>query len=240
MLGLLEKLTYVLTAFTLFAVSSAVAAASLFPGGGRSGFPPALQGSVLATGSWLANARAAQGGHALQLDGGYEPAPSRTAPPRRAPTPTRGAESPLGPVVETFYEEGASIPRAEQVPGIPWLRRRPGVRYRRPRTVPRILHDKYQSLEDALSLTEEGGGQFVETAHGTGYQVDWLKQDSLLATLVGLRPGDQLLAINGQPIGPSVSAGRALFEHLREAKRVAVLVERRGELVVLTFEVSGR
>jgi len=248
MLGVLEKLNLVLTALALVAVGGGVTALSLMPGGLRSGFPEAMEGSIVATDAWLEGQRSRAGGSGLQLDRDYV-GRARPTGPQAAPTPGRpGRPRPQAPaetaqiVPETrtdYYAGNAPIPLEEQVPGIPWLRQMPGVRYKQPKRVPEVLYQKYQSFEDAWDLVQEGGGEFVETDLGTAYQVNWVQQSSLLYTKIGLRPGDKVISVNGQPVGQSMAAGRAMYDQMRGESRFAVLVERQGQKVVLSYQVQA-
>lgn len=247
MVGVLEKMVFVLTGLALLAVGGGVTALSIMPGGIRSGFPEAMEGSLVATDLWLEQQRARAGGRSLQLDRDYvDMGPARPAGGQRAPRrpgqPAPPAENTaIVPETRTEYFAGnTAIPPDEQVPGIPWLRRMPGVRYKRPKKVAEVLYQKYQSFEDAWNLVQEGGGEFVETDIGTAYQVNWVQQSSLLYTKIGLRPGDKVISINGQPVGRSMAAGRAMFDQMRGEKRFAVLVERQGQKVVLSYQVGAR
>ena len=74
----------------------------------------------------------------------------------------------------------------------------------------RILDRKYQSFSDAKDLVMGGGGEFVETSMGTAYQINWVNQNSHLFSKVGLRKGDKIISVNGQPVGKSAAAGNAL------------------------------
>ncbi len=142
-------------------------------------------------------------------------------------------------VINQYFQTDGQIPKAEQVPGIPWLRRVPGVRkYARPKAVPQVLYRKYQSFKDAWDLVQEGGGEFVETDAGTAYQINWIQDSSYLFTRIGLRPGDRVISVNGQPVGQSVGAGKAMYDNLRGEKRFAVLIERKGQKLVLSYFVQ--
>lgn len=243
MIGLLEKVLAALAGLALLTVGAGAAAHWLCPGCLRSGFPRALAGSVIATQGWLDAQRARHGAPGLPGERGYEPrlrvhagGATSTSPPaagdRSEPQPDPPDDG------GSYFAGDLPIPPGDQVPGIPWLRVRPGLRYQPPRKVPGVLHDKYRSFEDAWELAQEGGGAFVETDLGAGYRVDWLEERSLLSTLIGLRPGDTILSINGLPVGRGVSAAQALFERLRGTTRFAVLIERRGRRIVLSFVVD--
>src|SRR5690606_14603933 len=153
-----------------------------------------------------------------------KPAPAATTPPTSR--------------TDYFAVEG-NVPVAEQIPGFPWLRRVPGVSYAQPQQVPEILYRKYQSFDATWDLVQEGGGSFTTTADGkTAYQVNWIDENSYLATRIGLRPGDKVISVNGQPIGTSLAAGKAMYEQLKNERRFAVLIERNGQPVVLSFFVQ--
>ena len=118
-----------------------------------------------------------------------------------------------------------------------WLRRRPGVRYARPRRIPRWLKRKHESLQDARQVAQSGGGRFVEGAGGeTRYELTWLDPQSQL-TRIGLRAQDRIVAVNGLPVGRSVASGHKIYERLKGADRFTILVERGGEQVLLSYEV---
>ena len=44
--------------------------------------------------------------------------------------------------------------------------------------------------------------------------------------------------MNGQPVGKSPAAGRALFDSLRGEKQFSALVERKGQQLVLSYTVK--
>lgn len=134
-----------------------------------------------------------------------------------------------------YYRGGLAaraLPKAEQVPGIPWLRRAPGVSYARLRQVPELLHSKYQVFSDASRLLAQCGGRALV---GRGFQIQWLDRNSYLAAGLGLRAGDVVVSVNGHSV--LGGSARALHTKLKGARRFAVLVERKGKQVVLAFEV---
>jgi len=134
--------------------------------------------------------------------------------------------------------DGKPIPEAEAVPGIPWLRYQRGVSYTRLKKVPRILYEKVQHFQDAYDAAQQGGGEFKESEFGPSYRINWVQPDSTLGKVAGLRPGDQILSINGNKIGNSFTAARGLYEQLKNEKRFAVKVLRGGKPTVLSFNVK--
>lgn len=232
----LESAVVALVALCVLSVVGGVfALGGAFPGGLRSGVPEVAARSDASAEDWRWR-YLVRAGHAEEadLERRIEPQPPATgADPRVAAPPARATGR------AAFAPARAPLPLRERVfPQITWLRRRPGVTYKRPRRVSRIVHERLQSFSDSWNAAQAGGGAFVETAAGaTGYRLTWLDPRGELTLLLGLRPGDVILAVNGQPIGRSVDSGRALFEQLRSEARFTVLVERGGREVVLSFYV---
>ena len=247
-IDLIEKIVLIVTVFTVLVVGAGVAAVWALPGGLRSGIPEVATQSAEKAMNFVDDYRRRRGvgGTNLRRDH-YEapiPQPAGGAPqggqagPAGTPGATpKGAQPPPQEVVSTFF--GNDLPPEQQVPGIPWVRKMPGVRYKPPEKVPEILYRKYQSFQDTWDLVQEGGGEFTETDAGTAYQVNWVDQNSYLYSKLGLRPGDKVIAVNGQPIGKSMQAGKAMFEQFKGEQRFAVLIERQGQKTVLSFSVGG-
>ncbi len=237
---LFEKLVLVLAGGAIVAVGGLVVTLSVMPL--RSGIPKVVVDASLATQDWLQAQRRAKGTvkgpGMIQFDTPLPPAPRAADAP-----PPKPGEKPA-PVVAaaatgSYYEASGNIPPAEQVPGFPWLRRVPGVAYVQPQKVPDILYRRYQSFDETWTLVQEGGGEFTTTGKGeTAYQVNWVDDQSYLYSRIGLRKGDKVISVNGQPIGTSLAAGKGLYEQMKGERRFAVLIERQGQPVVLSFYVD--
>lgn len=235
-LDLLERITY------LFAAAAVLTAATLVLGGvwERSGILDDAIRSTIATREWLARERAA----------GEAPTTSAAAPaPASEVAPaTSGADTAqVAPICSAREEDPlrATAPSSHELPAgerafvhVPWLRRVPGLRYARVRELPQLLLEKYRSFGDTWQLARTGSGRFVETDGVTAYRITRLEPYSALATELGLREGDELLAVNGLPIAPGGAAVRALFGQLRGERRFTALVRREGVETVLAFEVK--
>lgn len=239
----LEKLVLGLSGVTVVGVGALVVGLSIMPL--RSGIPQVAVDSSLATQDWLLKLRQREGkvagpsGPFMKFDTPLPPQPNQPAAPPPAPgQPAPPPQAPAGPVT-TYFDGTGNIPVGEQVPGFPWLRRVQGVEYVPPQQVPQILYHRYQSFEETWTLVQEGGGEFTQTEKGeTAYQVNWLDNNSYLATRLGLQKGDQIISVNGKPIGTSLTAGRGLYEQLKGERRFAVLVMRNRQPVVLSFYVQ--
>lgn len=242
-IDLIEKLILFMAGLAVVGVAGFVTFCSMLPGGLRSGIPKVVEVSALETQDWLDKQRrltGRAGAEPVKFEAGdtafFKPAVA--APASQGGGGDGGGKSGPAPTTDYFVVEG-DVPQAEQVPGFPWLRQVPGVRYSQPQKVPDVLYRKYQSFEATWDLVQEGGGSFVNTDDGkTAYQVNWIDEQSYLATRVGLRPGDKVVSVNGQPIGTSLGAGKAMYEQLKGEKRFAVLIERGGSPMVLSFFVQ--
>lgn len=235
-IDLLERIT------ALFAAVAVLAAATLVLGGvwERSGILDDAIRSARATREWLARERAAAGELPATDEGGPQtsevaPATSGAGTAQVAPICSAREEDPLRATAPSAHE----LPPGERAfVHVPWLRQVPGLRYARVREVPALLLAKYRTFGDTWELARTGSGRFVETGGVTAYRITRLEPYSALATELGLREGDELLAVNGLPIARSVSAVRALFAQLRGERRFTALVRRRGVETVLAFEVK--
>ncbi len=227
-ISLLERLVTALAALAVLGVAAVVGSLSLLPGPVRSGVSRGVVDASLETLRWLevrrAQARAEHG----------------VAGPRLTP-PAPGVSSATAPAPPPRDEPRPGVDaRRELAPPATWIPRVPGAAYAPVRRVPAVLRLRYQAFEAAWDLAQEGSGRFVATDRGEqAYEVTALDPESLLATHVGLQPGDRVVTVNGTPLGTSVAAGRALFEQLSGERRFVVVVERRGQPVVLSFEVDG-
>lgn len=230
-IALLERLTAALAALAVLAVALLVGALSLLPGPVRPGVSRSVVDASLETLRWL-EARRAQ----ARAEGARPERPRVTSSSRRGPVaPRTDGDAPRGPEpARSGVERGADAPPAT------WIPRVVGATYAPVRRVPAVLRLRYQAFEAAWELAQEGSGRFVAAADGApAYEVTALDPGSLLATQVGLQPGDRVVSVNGAPLGTSVAAGRALFDQLSGERRFVVVVERRGQPVVLSFEVDS-
>jgi hypothetical protein len=245
-IDLVEKLVLVLAALAILAVGALVGVFSVLPP--QSGIPDVAVKAALDTQDWLQALRARNGRVAANVPGrlAVEATPL-DQPVASSPPPKDGGPAPAAPTTlsqaattTAYFEASGNVPVADQVPGFPWLRRQPGVAYAQPQPVPDVLYRKYQSFEDTWNLVQEGGGEFVSTNAGaTAYQVNWIDQNSYLATRIGLKPGDKVISVNGQPVGTSLAAGQGMFEQLKGEHRFAVMIERDGRPLVLSFFVNN-
>jgi hypothetical protein len=242
-IGLFEKLIVFFTGLAVLFVGATVALFSIMPP--RSGVPTVAVDSELATMDWLDQLRDRRSGtrRAPRIVGDFgeavevvaETAPARNQPP---PAPEQRKEIAQQAKADYWGGGGSNIPTGEQVPGIPWLRKVPGVTYAKPKKIPELLYRKYQSFEDSFALAKEGGGEFVDTDSGPAYQVNWVNENSYLHSRIGLRPGDKVISVNGQPVGKSPAAGQAMFESLKGEKQFSVLIERNKRQLVLSYTVG--
>ncbi len=242
MLALFEKLAFALAGLTVVGVAAGVTVISLMPGGLRSGVLDEAVSSADATMTWLERERQRSGVVSAVAEKDYvaPPAPrtSRAAPGTPAAAEEAQRLKEIAKEIPKKYFGTDDVPPDEQVfEGVSWLRKVPGVRYKPPKTIPEITYRKYQSFQDTWEEVQGGGGEFVDTDAGTAYKINWLNEASMLYTKLGLRKDDKVIAVNGQPIGQSVEAGKAMFEQFKNERRFAVLIERKGQKVVLSFTV---
>lgn len=240
-IDLIEKLILVKAGLAVAGVAGFVVFCSLLPGGIRSGVPKVCDDSANETQAWLEAQRRAAGRAGLprvKVMPGEVAYPAAAAPVASpAPGPTASAAAPVA--ATDYFQAAGDVPADERIANAPWLRRVPGVAYAEPQRVPELTYRRYQSFDDAVSAAQSGGGRFVSTAEGkTAYEVSWVDERSDLATRLGLRPGDRVLSVNGHPVGTGVGAAQALFEQLRAERRFAVLIERGGSPMVLSFFVQ--
>jgi membrane-associated protease RseP (regulator of RpoE activity) len=243
---LLEKLVLVLAVISVLVVGGIVTLFSIIPL--RSGIPDVAIDSELATQDWLYDKRAdvhgwqkPEDGVVMVIQGPQVP----VGPSRRGAdgvvVAANGVALPPPPTeyATDYFNASDSAPSSGQViEGYPWLRQVEGVAYAQPQPVSPLLYRKYQTFEDAWNLSQEGFGGFVETEAGTAYEVQGVDPNSLLATRMGLQPGDRVISINGRPISAGANAGKQLYDQLKDETRFAVLVERNNQQVVLSFYVN--
>jgi len=241
-MGAIENIIIFLTVSSILFVGGTVAAFSFMPP--RSGVPEVAVDSEIATGDWLDSMRARHrpnSGAPLKIDFEVgvqliEDTTTASAPGKATVPETKEVQ--VKAKAEYWGGSDTVIPRNEQVKGIPWLRKVPGVKYAKPKKVPLILYQKLQTYEETFKMAKAGGGEFVETPSGPAYQINWVDQNSYLATKIGIRKGDKVISVNGQPIGKSPAAGRALYDTLKGEKQFSVLVERKGQQLVLSYSVG--
>lgn len=69
-----------------------------------------------------------------------------------------------------------------------------------------------------------------------GYRV-YPGRDRRTFAALGLRPGDLVTDINGQPLD-DLQSGMEIFRNLGDATQVTVTIERNGSAMVLTLDAS--
>jgi hypothetical protein len=241
---LIEKLILALTVLSILFVGATVTLFSIMPP--RSGIPDIAEESEFVTREWLDAVRRRRSGKAAPIISKFgvelvdEPASVAAgggAASQRTQAPATNQEKKQA-AKDYWAGPGQTIPPDQRVAGIPWLRKMPGVTYAKPKKVSELLYRKYQSFEDSFKLAKQGGGQFVETASGTAYQINWLDENSHLFSRVGIRKGDKVISVNGQPIGQSAAAGQAMFEAMKNERQFSVLIERKGQPLVLSYAVT--
>jgi hypothetical protein len=184
---------------------------------------------------WLSDARTLASGQQVSTSGVLLAAGPMNTGAGGAGGAAKAAPKVAPGQVDTYIvKDGESIPQQEQVPGVPWLRKQEGVTYMKPEAVPQIYYEKYQAFDDAWSEAQRGSGEFVDGR----YKINYVDPSSLLGTKVGLREGDEIESVNGQPIGASFNASRGLYDSLKGEKHFAVKVRRGGQDVILSFYVN--
>lgn len=133
------------------------------------------------------------------------------------------------PLEAFFADKGTVSPAA--TPAAP----RPKDEGRGAQPVPEASQRESPSFEESLELAGQGGGKFVQTQDGEpAYHIDWLDEEGELARHYGLRQGDRVLSVNGQP----VAEGEDILDQLESegGGRYAVAIERGGSLLVLSSQ----
>jgi hypothetical protein len=239
---LIEKLVTALSAVTILVVAACVTFFSIVQK--SSGIDSSVELTAVDTSKWLADQRS--------LARGEQAGPTIIPVPPMAPAPgapggvaaASGAKpgeqgKPAAPgKKDEYFDAAGNIPKTEQVPGIPWVRQQPGVVYYRPEGVPQIVAQKYTSFDDAWSLAQEGGGEFVQTDRGPAYKIRWIDENSMLRKIGGLQSDDVVISVNGHPVGNSFASGKQMYDQLKGEKRFAVKVLRHGQEVVLSYYVN--
>lgn len=237
---LLEKIVFALAVVAILLVAGLVGVFS-FVIQQSSGISHEEELAAIQMDEWLTHARQAASGQgplsnvllAATPSAGVTATPGSPATPG-APGPAPKPAQP-GQPDNYIVKDGESIPPNEQVPGVPWLRRQEGVTYMRPEAVPQVVYERYQGFDEAWAAAQQGAGEFVDGK----YRINWVDPNSLLATKVGLQQGDQIISVNGHPVGGSFSAGRQLYDSLKGEKHFAVKVLRNGQETVLSFYVNN-
>lgn len=252
-----ERLIIVLTSLLVLAAGAGVAFVTYVPV--RTGIykeQPAIDYKV---GRWLAKKRGRPVGGQLVHVEANKPRPGRQGVARAS---SKGAAAGLAskrpagaragrvaardafPASESayavdYFADGVAFPKQEQVPGIPWIRREPGVRYYSPDRIPASLYRRYQSVEAAVDLMKETRGKFEVGPKGSTFMLNGLAKDSYLGSIAGLKAGDRLISVNGIRIkGTGLSAAKAIYAKVKNARHFAVKVIRQGQPTMLTFTVD--
>lgn len=239
---LLEKLVFALAVFAIVVVGLFVGVFS-FVIQKSSGISEEEAVAAMQVDDWLQSSRRiAAGGPAIVANQpmfiGRDPVGGVAATP--GGKPAAGGNAPVaqtavpGQPDNYIAREGEQIPQNEQVPGIPWLRQQPGVAYMPPQSVPDVVYQRYQGFDEAYNVALQGAGEFQDGK----YKINWVAPDSLLTTKIGIQPGDQIISVNGHPVGNSMGAGRQLYDSLKGEKRFAVKVMRNGRETMLSFFVN--
>ena len=232
---LLEKLVSVVAVIVIVLVAALVGVFS-FVIQQSSGISHEEEVAAIAVDDWLGEARQASAGqHLSKVIVQAGPVGAAVATPN-GQKPGGTAPKPAQPGQPDNYiaNEGEQIPVNEQVPGVPWLRRQEGVTYMRPESVPQVVAERYKGFDEAWQAAQQGAGEFVDGK----YKINWVDPNSLLATKVGLQPGDQIVSVNARPVGNTFGANPQLYYSLKGSKQFAVKVLRNGQDVVLSFFVN--
>jgi len=242
-INFVEKLIVLLTGLSVLMVGGTVGLLSIMPP--RSGIPAVAEDSEWNTQDWLIAARAKANGYEVGPGGQTvmfqtQPEPAAGGGPGGGPPAVNEEGEPTAPAPTDYYVADSAEPAAqsEVIEGFPWLKKVPGVTYMQPKPVPQTAYQRYQSFEEGFEVAQSGGGQFTTLASGEpAYELTWLDQNSMLAQRLGLQPGDKVISVNGQPVGNSPDAGKALYDQMKGEERFAVLIERQGTRTILSYYV---
>jgi hypothetical protein len=247
--NLLEKLVTALSAIAILVVAVCVTFFSFVTK--SSGIDESVVNTVMATQTWLDAERRRSTGQSSVVQPWRAPAAAptpgqpQTVGPNGKPVPGAPAannpNAPGGgaPTQNVDVVISDNIPQNQQVPGIPWQKAVPGVTYNPPVTVPAIVAQKYAAFDDAFQEAQSGGGEFVQTAAGNAYQINWVDPNSALARTIGLQPGDKVISVNGHPVGNSFASSKQLYDQLKGERRFAVRVLRGGNDTMLSFSTGN-
>jgi hypothetical protein len=231
---LLEKLVMAMVVLTVVGVGGGVGAMTvMFPGGIDSGVPDVAGRSDSSTDIWRQAWLESKGIIKREVNVPDAPLVKGAAPLTEEKKKEIGVKKTKG-----YFVKKQVQPQQRVFAEIPWLKKVPGVRYRRPRRISRFVYQKFQSFNDTWNAAQSGGGEFTKTKDGqSAYKINWVDPRSELASMVGLKPNDKVIAINGNPVGNSVNAGRAMYDQLKGQKKFAIMIERGGKTMVLPFYV---
>lgn len=236
---LIEKIVFVFAVIAIVLVAGLVGFFS-FVMQKESGISDEEVRATIEVDKWLEEARALANGQTLgpqvilPASPVTRPAGAAAGAPGAGGTPAANRTDLRPGQVDNYFDPNAQIPQDQQVAGIPWLRKQEGVTYMKPEPVPQILYEKYQGFDDAWAAAQDGAGEFVDGR----YRINWVNPQSYLSSKAGLKDGDEIVSVNGHPIGQSFAAGKALYDQLKSEKRFAVKVRRNGTEVVLSFFVN--
>ena len=82
-----------------------------------------------------------------------------------------------------------------------------------------------------------GGVKLVAEDSPIRAELTFLEEGSFLAER-GLKPGDKIISVNGQPVGTTAEAGTDLYERLAAEREVVIQVQRGGERFFIRYTVD--
>ena len=149
----LEKIVVAVSALTAFLVGGGVAFVTKFPQ--HSGMPDEAIQSQIKLNEWLDSRTVAGKRRQAPIVIPTKTRSRKGGPPPKPISPQEIAKETKARKYDNYIEtDGQNIPPDEAVPGIPWLRAQPGVKYYRPKKVPRILHTKLMLGGIRTSVTQ--------------------------------------------------------------------------------------
>jgi hypothetical protein len=194
---LVEKLVFGLAVLAILAVAGLV---GFFTFGIQqsSGISREEVNAGIEVNDWLADARnILLTGHVvphdrpLQVDNNDAPG---TAPaPGQAPARTAVPGKPDHYIVR----DGDQVSKDKVVPQIPWILKQPGVVYMPLRTIAPEEFNLYQGFHEVYEEALKGSGEFVDGK----YRITSVDPSSALATRIGIQQGDEIISVNGHPVG---------------------------------------
>jgi hypothetical protein len=228
---LVEKPVFGLAVLAIFAVAGLV---GFFTFGIQqsSGISKEEVNAGIAVNNWLADSRSMLfTGHVVPSDTplcvGDNYAPGAVPPPGQAPA----RKAIPGKYDDYLVKEGEQVSRDLVVPQIPWIKMQPGVVYMPPKTFAPEEYNRYQGFNEVYEEALKGSGEFVDGK----YRITYVDPSSALSTRIGIQPGDEIISVNGHPVGNSMANGRQLYDALKGEKHFAVKVLRGGREVMLSF-----
>lgn len=111
----------------------------------------------------------------------------------------------------------------------------PGLEYAPSKTMPKALAEEYTRLADDLDRARERNPE--NDVYRKGFSLPWLDPNNRFAQGLGLRASDKVLSVHGQPAGKPISLNEEAIRRLEQDKGFAVLVERDGKQLVLSYRV---